>query len=452
MRAGPAAGAAAWLVAGLAACLVAGVAAGCRGGSTRAKRQGSAAPVEVISQPQLPDGGVGPAASVDEVEPNDGGEVATPLPFGGTARGRIEPESDVDAYRLEVTAPGALQLALSGVDGQDLVLELADAAGSVLARSDRPGARVREGIPNFGVTPGRYTAYVRLAPKPKKPVRAKRGKKPPPEPEPAPAPVYELTAQLVAPAPSAEREPNDDRGQANELIVGEHVTGFVGWHGDADVWKLSVETLTEKNALAIEVSAVEGSALELEVADGLGRPLLVRKAPRGAALVVRGLVPQVAPGAPPFHYLTVRGDRSNPETAYQLAVRADLLAVDAEVEPNDTLERPHQLPADRTVVHATWTSGDVDHFALAISDAPRLVEITVDTPGDLDLALELFVDGKLVASANKGKKGAAERVSGEVPAVAQAVVRVKHASATATGDAPYDVTVHETLVHGDDAP
>ena len=46
---------------------------GCRGDSTRTKRTGSAAPVEMITQPQLGDGGMaGTGAITDEIEPNDG--------------------------------------------------------------------------------------------------------------------------------------------------------------------------------------------------------------------------------------------------------------------------------------------------------------------------------------------------------------------------------------------
>jgi len=109
---------------------------------------------------------------------------------------------------------------------------------------------------------------------------------------------------------------------------------------DKDVWKLSLEALSAKNAIDIEVGSVEGLALELVVADHLGQTVLDRKAPRGAALVVRGLLPIIPQGAPPFHYLTVRGDKSNPETPYQLKVSEHTIATDAELEPDDTPEKP----------------------------------------------------------------------------------------------------------------
>ena len=133
----------------------------CRGGGTKTKRTGSAAPVEVINEPQLTDAGRGPGPNADEIEPNDGDEVATPMSLGGTARGRIDPENDADYYRFTLDQPGVLAVALSGVEGMDLQLELTDATGTVLAKSDRGGARVKEGLPNAGLTAGRYTLVVR---------------------------------------------------------------------------------------------------------------------------------------------------------------------------------------------------------------------------------------------------------------------------------------------------
>src|SRR5262249_59850200 len=115
---------------------------------------------------------------------------------------------------------------------------------------------------------------------------------------------------------------------ANDLIVGDTGIGFVGWNNDADAWKLSVETLSAKNAIDVEVSAVEGVALELDVDDGIGQSILVRKAPRGAALVVRNLLPVVPQNSPPFHYFTIKGAGSNPETPYQLRATAHVLGTD----------------------------------------------------------------------------------------------------------------------------
>lgn len=424
---------------------------GC-GNKTRQTRAGDAAPVEVVHEPTAPQtsGSAAGSSASDEVEPNDGDDTATPLLPGATLRGRIEPETDVDYYRIDVKEAGALAVEVSGVEGVDLILEVADAGGVVLVRSDRGGARIREGIPNLGVTPGRYTAIVRskkLPPAPIKPVKKPKGKAPVVAPAAAPAattvPVYELTAHVTAPvaASTAEREPDDDRGTALDLIVGDTVTGYLGWLADLDVWKLSVETLSEKNAIDVEVSAVEGVALSVEVADGIGRTLLVRKAPRGAPLAIRGLVPLVPAGAPPFHYLTIKGDRSNPETPYQLRVSAKVLGTDVEIEPDDSLEHAMAVPSNRTIVHATWTPGDVDCFALPADTAARTIEIEIGTPAEADLSAELLVDGKVVAKGEHPGKGAAETVKATVPAGVTPILRVRGTETSAEGS--YDVTIQE---------
>ncbi|MFT3700521.1 MAG: hypothetical protein QM831_45675 [Kofleriaceae bacterium] len=412
--------------------------AACHGGGDKpvAKKRGSGAIAEVVNAPQFPDaGGRASGTTTDEVEPNDSAETATPFPMESTIRGKIDPDADIDYYRLDIEKPGALSLLTNAVDA-DLVVELEDSNGALIARSARGGARVKEGVPNFGVTPGRYTVLVKGGVKKKPPVV--KGKKAPPPAPPGPPPVYELTSALVAIPANMEHEPDEDRGNPNDLIIGDTGSGFIGWSNDVDVWKLSVETLSAKNVIDLEIGAVEGVALELEVADGAGNVVLDRKAPRGSPLVVRGFLPNVPANSSPYHYLTIKGAGSNPETPYTVKVTAALPQTDAEMEPNDTVDKPFAMPADRTIVHGRWTAGDVDCYAIA---GQGTVTATVDPSGDLDPVIELFVDGKSVAVANKAKKGAAEKVSGT--AGSKTVVCVKSADTSATGEAAYDLTVQD---------
>jgi hypothetical protein len=394
--------------------VVVGLAAACGSGKKRQTRSQDAAPVEPIGLPAHDAPGV-----ADEIEPNDNDDAATPLALGATIHGRVEPP-DVDHYRIEVPTAGALAVELSGVEKWDLTLDIHDASGTLIARSDRSGPGGKEGVPNLGVTPGRYTAVVRA----KKPPVKKGQRKPPPPP---PVLPYEITAQLQPVAPGAEREPDDDRGTANDLIIGDQVTGYIGWADDTDVWKLSIEALGARHVLDIEVSAVEASAFTLELLDGVGKSLLVRKAPRGAGLVVRGVMPDVPAGAPPFHYLVLRASPSNPESPYTLRVTEKVPEPDAEVEPNDTLERPMPFPHDRTVVVGHWSPGDVDHYALAPDAAVRTLEITVEPPEGADLAIELLVAGKPIARSDAKGKGVVEKLTAVVPASAAAVLRVRGA-------------------------
>ncbi|MEJ7603874.1 MAG: hypothetical protein WKG01_38695 [Kofleriaceae bacterium] len=425
-------------------------AGGC-GSRKRQKRTGDAAPVELIPTPGSgASAGKGPTS--EEQEPNEGEDVATPLALGATVVGKVEPESDVDHFRIDVATAGALSIELPAVEGTDLVLELHDAQGALLAKSDRGAAKTREGIPNFGVSPGRYTAVVKA--KPDKKAKNKDKRKPAAAPVATPARAhpkgagspggslaYEITAQVAPFAAANEREPDEDRGTANDLIVGESMSGYVGWGGDVDVWKLSVVALSAKNVLDLEVDAVAGVALTLELVDAIGNTVLTRKAPAGVNLVARRISPVIAAGAPPFHYVTIRGDRSNPEAMYRLTVKEQQAVTDSEVEPNDTLEKPYMIPADRTRVDAAWSAGDVDCFAIAPDPAARTLEISIDTPGEADLSAELHVDGKLVMKSDAPSKGAAEKLTGAVPANGKAVVRIR--GTAVAGEGVYELTVAE---------
>ncbi len=404
------------------------------GSKKRQARTTDAAAVEPITAPPPSDATNAPQGSSDEVEPNDTEDLAIELKLGASVHGRIDPvKTDADAFRIDVSDPGVLAVEVGGVQQTDLTLELHDPTGAVVARSDRGGANTKEAIPNFAVTKGRYTAIVRGK------ELVVRGKVVKPAP---PILPYDITTGLIKPATNAEKEPNDDRGTANDLIVGDPVTGFVGWTGDADAWKLGLEALSAKNTIDLELGAVEGVALTVELSDAVGRPLVVRKGARGGPLTVRGILPDLPAGAPPFHYLTIKGTPSNPETAYALrVVPKNLDGNDAEVEPNDTADKPMQIPADRTRVDAQWSPGDIDCFAVAPEGGNRTLEITVETPAEADLSAELIVDGKSLARSEAKGKGATEKLKGAVPGNARAIIRVWGSDTGAEGT--YEIKVSE---------
>jgi hypothetical protein len=404
----------------------------CGSGKKRQTRTNDAAPVEPIA---LPADGAKPG-DADEAEPNDSDDTATVLALGASMHGRIDaPFTDVDYYRIDVTTAGALALELSAVDQIDLTLEIQDGAGTVLARSDRGGVAAKEGVPNLGVQPGRYTAIVRQK---KATVKGKPPKKPPPPP---PVLPYDITAKLGAFAGNAEREPDDDRGTANDLIVGDPVTGYIGWTDDVDVWKLSVEALSAKNVIDLEIVAVENAAFTLEIADGVGAVLLSRKAPKGAGLIVKRFAPNLAPGAPPFHYVTIKATPSNPESAYSLRVTGDSPNPDDELEPNDTVDKPMAFPPERTVVDGWWSPGDIDCYAIPPDPAVRALQIDVETHPEGDLSAELLVDGKSVAKSDVKGKGSWEKVLATVPGNARAVLRIR--GNDAGGQGAYKVKLGE---------
>ena len=112
------------------------------------------------------------------------------------------------------------------------------------------------------------------------------------------------------------------------------------------------------------------------------------------------------------------------------------------------------VPADRTVVHAAWSPGDVDCFALPVADAPRALSVLVDTPAEADLSAEIVLGGKVVASSAQPGKGAAERVTATIPAGATAVLRVKGSdkATAAAGEGGYDIKLEEGTPGAPGAP
>ena len=143
--------------------------AACKGKSERVVRgKDAAGPVAVVDRTAQPE-----LSLTAEVEPNDDPAHAGPLALGGGAQGTMAGDADRDVYKLHVEQPAMIALALDGIDA-DLVLEVAAADGTLLAKSDRGPAKTAEGMPNLGLGRGDYLVTVRAFVKPvKKPKPAK---------------------------------------------------------------------------------------------------------------------------------------------------------------------------------------------------------------------------------------------------------------------------------------
>jgi hypothetical protein len=420
-------GAASWLA--VAALLAS---AGCKDKERIRRSDDAGAPVERVDPSQA-----GEVLYGAEHEPNEGPGEASPLPVPGGVQGVLDGEVDVDVFAVEVGADAMLRVELSAVPELDLLLEIRDAQGTVIAKSDRGGAGIAEGVPNLGVSKGSYFAAVREFVKPRKAPRAAKGKKgakpPPVDAAPSgrqgPSAPYRLSARIEAVQALAERERNDDPASAGDLYLADQVRGFVGWTGDLDVWKLSLEGLGAQNAVDVEVSGVPGLVLTLEILDAGGKPIVARKGGKDGPVAIRSLVAAPAEGAPPFLHVKVSADRSNPVDAYTLKVSPRLLDLDEEAEPNDTAERATPLRAagaESGTMRATHGAGDVDSFALEATTGPLLLDLSVEVPGGVDFALEARgPGGAILGSADAGKSGERERLSGVViPAGTRAIVTV----------------------------
>jgi hypothetical protein len=413
-------------------------------GGPRVKRDRDAA----VSR-QRPDGSGISSTPVDEKEPNDQRDQATALPPGHLIRATLDGEKDVDLYKVTVDRGGRPQLrvSLTGIEGVDLVLELRDGSGELLAKSDHGPAQVGEGLPGFGVTKGDYylsvSEFVKKKPKPKAKPKGKPKKGAPPDagPQPAgsqtdgrvgPSAPYQLSVELVdQPEALTEAEPDDDQGAAVEVLLADRVHGWIGWDHDIDVWKLPLDAVGDGYAIDLDVTGVDGLVLTVAMLDAGGDKLLTRKSGKGGPVEIRGLVPLIGSGDAPVHYVTIAADRSNPDASYELHFTARPREDDEETEPDDDAAHASPLTGASSstgggAVRATYAAGDIDHFAIAPPGEPSLLDVTIEPPAGVDLDLEVGVPGQPpLATAHAAGAGGKERISGLVLAAdARTVIKV----------------------------
>jgi hypothetical protein len=422
----------------LIACLLAGLGPGCgkrKGGAKHIPRDRDAQAVVVIEDP------IATTTTIEEREPNDELVQATPLAPGSAARASLNGEVDADFYRVEIRAPGMLAARLGGIEGVDLVLELRDAEGAELARSDRGPAQTVEGIANFPVDAGVYHLVVREFVSKR---RQKQG------PRTGPSPSYELAVEILAePAAEQEREPNNDAAGAREILIGDDAAGYIGWTGDVDVWKLPIEGFTAQYSLDIDVTGIPGVSLTLDVLDPDGALVLRRKGEADSGLSVRNLVPvaeENAPGPEPrFFYARLEAKRSNPIDAYRIHAATRLLELEQEIEPNDEAASAMPLHESPIVEGAGkrvgfLEAGDVDQYRLLPVDEPVLLTVEVVPRETVDVTVTVLVAGETRAMGNAGAKGGKEYLADvSIPAGQGAQVQVSGTGGL--GDAArYDVT------------
>ena len=360
----------------------------------------------VVAEPPTWNGGIlgvaGPAH--DEVEPDDDRTTAMAMPLGSSINGTLSSAEDVDVYRVHVDGRGVLRVALEAMAKTDSTLEIFDGQGTLLAKSDRGGAGVADGVPNLGVVPGDYFITVRAFAKAKskhdkkhdddKPRKKSKASEPVVE---APA-TYRLGVAWSAAAPAgSETEPDDEVAVANDLTLGDVVSGYLGWKDDVDTWRMSLETIGDGVGLDIDVGAVDGVALTVAMVDANGKSWFERRGAKGAAVVLSSVqVPMDVAG--PSLWISIRGDRSNPIAPYLLTVRGRALVPDEEREPNDTESQATAQAATmrREPVLETGKPADAGvtkpptHVADAAAptsgaDAPMLHVVGAVPPGDVDL-------------------------------------------------------------------
>jgi eukaryotic-like serine/threonine-protein kinase len=183
-----------------------------------------------------------------EHEPNNTPGYATllaPAPMRGVIGAPVnEREGDVDYYRVPAgRGPRAIHARLDGIPGVDLVLELFDAQGRRLAKSDDHGRGMGEWLQPTSIGPTEaYLAVRELWIDGTSPTANALD-------------PYALTARWGPPQANWEFEPNDWPAAATPMNAGTRVRGYLGGAGDRDWYAISVD---HKTALSGKLDAPSG--------------------------------------------------------------------------------------------------------------------------------------------------------------------------------------------------
>lgn len=384
------------------------------GGKSKVKRDGGPAIVVVEGG-----GKGGPAAP--EKEPNDEAGNAHALTPPTAVRGVIDKDGDRDTFVIVTDKPGTLVARLTGIEDADLILDLQDVTGIVVASADSGPANIAEGIPNYAVRAGTWRLVVREFVK-----RPKKGK---PVPRAEASKPYILEVALDAPpAAGEEAEPNDDTAAAGELPLGGTARGFVGWRNDADVWKVPLDTAGDDDALSVDVDGVPGLNLRVTILDSTGQKLVERVGREGEPVAARNVAVKTGE---PYYFVSVGAKKGNWQDQYIARVQTVPFELDEEAEPNDDPASAGPLAdvpgAESGTRVGFLVRGDADLFVLDAADAPRRLSVTLEPPPGVDGEVGIVDDqGAFIGKpAGAARRGAAERLTDvPVPAGIKVFVRV----------------------------
>jgi hypothetical protein len=199
-----------------------------------------------------------PTGASVEREPNDRPALASPLTSGQTVRGRIgvahlEGQPDVDYYRVPPGAgPRALTARVGGVPDLDLVLELFDGHGQLMARANAGVAGEEERLGPVALGDGE--AFLRVRPFWTAGDPLASGEDPP----------YALTVDWNRPRPDWELEPNDTPVRATAIDRIGPITGSFSSYEDQDWFRLRVPA---GSRLEGRVDGLDGVDLVLLIGD-----------------------------------------------------------------------------------------------------------------------------------------------------------------------------------------
>lgn len=356
-------------------------------------------------------------AAIKETEPNDAADKAMAVELPVAVAGVLSSSNDTDLYSFVAPQSGQLVVRVDGLEGIDTMVEILDVEGEVVVTSDRGPKGTSEGMPNFPVVKGQKVV-VAVKEFVKKALREK--------PEPARAgdsPPYRLELSMLEGSPDdLEREPNDEPDEAREILLGDRPTGYIGWSGDVDVWKLSLQGFGEDNLIDLSIEGLDGVTLILTLRDADGKAVLVREGRKSSPVYVRGLSPPTS-----GHLLAaLSAKRSHEAQRYRIQFATRLRGDGDEVEPNDKAEGATELEGEASggSARGQLSPGDVDHWLLPATAGRIGMTVTVAGPTGVELAIEASAGGKALGSAVSGASNLAEVIGVALEQGARVLVKV----------------------------
>lgn len=385
-----------------------------------------------------------------EAEPNDGADKALAVDKSAIVEANLGADPakpDEDWYVLKAAVPRTATLEVSSPPQGDVAIELVDETRTVLARVDAQGPGEKELFPNLDVS---GKAYFRV-------VTSKKGS----------GGAYTVKVTLKDRVPGFELEPNDRKVDATAVPLGAAISGFIAHGNDGDWYRFELpqaetseptaevdagepaaaaddagappapaddagaadagtdagQPLEKRIALRVDVSALDGVALDVQILTEAEAVLMASKSSPGLGVSLRNLGARerdrvlyvviksaLLPAAKDSKEPPKRGFSTG--TYYTLTVAPEDAQDGNELEPNDEADKATSLPGNAYREGFLSPKGDVDYYRLDV-DTPSAVTIELGGLEAVDTVLSLLNPAKpdeVLQKVNEGGTKEPERM------------------------------------------
>jgi hypothetical protein len=380
---------------------------------------------------KAPDEGTSPVDAgprvLNEREPNEAAGSALAIDRNSLVHANLAADPtkpDSDWYLFKGQVPRSVDISTTCPPTADIVLEIIDEVGNVLAAVNAAGEGGTERIPNLYVSGKRFLRVVG--------VRKGAGG------------AYTLSATYGELLPGSETEVNDRRVDATLVQLGQSVSGLISHPNDVDWYRFELPdddttpplaeppptepgdasapsvadvlqpfdggTVYDSGAvdngpamppapppttLRIDLSAVETVGLEAQILTEAEAVLFSTRAGENAPLTLRNVAVRRSDRV---FYIQVRSTPLgsgkaakrgfNASSSYTLTVAMEEAGASAEFEPNDEPGKATPLPANSYREGFVSPKGDVDYFRLE-TQGPSLAKLTLSGVENVDLVLSV---------------------------------------------------------------